>query len=80
MRLLTQRTSHPAADPSDPALRPSPIGGLGYREFPCVAQAERLRTEKEHWLVLTRSSVAGFNPIRDIDGSSCVARGGGFGG
>jgi hypothetical protein len=33
-----------------------------------MARAERVRNEKEHWLVLTRSPVAGFNPIRDITG------------
>jgi hypothetical protein len=61
--------SRSAADPSDPALRPSPIGGFDHSEFTCVAKAERVRTDKGQWLVLTRSSVAGFNPIRDTSKS-----------
>jgi hypothetical protein len=49
--------------------RPSPAPvrtrTLGYDEFPCRPRTERVRNDKEHWLVLTRSPVAGFNPIRD---------------
>jgi hypothetical protein len=64
-RACVRAHSRTAADPSDPALRPSPIGRFDYPEFPCLAKAECVRIDKGHWPVLTRSPVAGFNPIRD---------------
>ena len=57
--------SRSAADPSDPGLRPSAIGRSNHHEFACVAKAKSVRSRTESWLVLTRSSLAGFNPIRD---------------
>ncbi|MBP7052910.1 MAG: hypothetical protein KBE65_18040, partial [Phycisphaerae bacterium] len=41
------------------------IEWIGHHKFPCRARTERVRNGKEHWLVLTRSPVAGLNPIRD---------------
>jgi hypothetical protein len=41
-------------------------------EFSCLARTERVRTDNRHWLLLTRSPVAGFNPIRDNVGSEQI--------
>jgi hypothetical protein len=42
-----------------------PNRGFGCREFRCLTKGERVRNDKGHWLGLTRSPVARFNPIRD---------------
>jgi len=64
--------SRSAADPSDPGLHPSLIGRPNRQEYACIAKAESVRNKKGHWLVLTRSPVAGFNPIRDIKSGKCT--------
>ncbi len=59
------------ARPPVRAIQPSVLlyggpGDLGRWEWTCMAEGKRVQKDREHWLVLTRSSLAGFNPIRDI--------------